>query len=159
MGISKYLNKEKEATGGLVFIMVSLLMAMALTWSTTLARDTTSSSVAKSVSQQIATECLASQYIHNAGNSSGGTTTFASLTSTSSDVIDPLDQFNSIMHNYKLMAPNSRCESFTWTYNKTSKTFKIDFGTYRSTASWHAFNIVDSDLINPGETYAVIESS
>ena len=134
--LEEYLNRDVPATGGLLFIVTSMFLAVSLVFGTTLAKETTSRSVAKSVEQQIAIQCLASCYINNEDpfEIRDGNRTFKKLGANGTE-IDPLAQFNTAMHGYNLMAPQSNATDIAmgYTRGKTSKstTFTLQCGEYK----------------------------
>lgn len=150
------LNEEVPATGGILFIVTSIFLAVALMWGVTLAKETTSSSVARSVSQTISLECLASCYINNVPTSSWNSNHVFSKISKNGQNINPLEQFNNAMHSYNLMRASDSCKEVRMKYNKgaTNKdtTFTLQFGSYKVMGNW-----VSQSTIQPDAVKSVIE--
>ena len=101
-----FLNADRRGTGGLLFMFVSIVMALTMVLTITYVRASTARSVAESVEHTIALQCLASCYTHpnkyNDENFWTGNREFESITETGQP-IDPLQQFNDAMVTYRLM--------------------------------------------------------
>lgn len=103
-----FLQSNRHGTGGLLFMFVSIVMALTMVLTITFVRMSTARSVAESVEHTIALQCLASCYTHpdkyNNENYWTGNREFDSITE-SGQPIDPLKQFNDAMVTYHLMSP------------------------------------------------------
>lgn len=106
---SKFLNSERDGTGGLLLLITSSMLAFMMIFTITLIRVSTARSVAESVEHTIALQCLASVYSHPAEYPTEQTwtanTTFPSVSKTGT-AIDPLQQFNDTMKSYHFMKTN-----------------------------------------------------
>lgn len=138
-----YLNKEREGTGGILFLNVSVILAVCLVLTVTFIRESTSRSVAETVESTIATQCLASCYTNQGKYGSegywegvGSETTFKSTSKKGAD-FNPLNTFNETMKHYHLMKDNERAGQTSGESKKFSAEWKRK--DYKdSNGNWHA---------------------
>lgn len=178
----KLLNTEREGTGGLLFIVVSIMLTFMLVTCFTLARLITTRSVAESVEHTIALQCLASCYINPVDNGLTTTTTehaygseatFAPISGNGHGIeIDPTEQFNNIMTELHLMRDGTDwsgevglssgtkqalyrkyTKDSAEGYTKGQATFTLQMQPFIAFNSW--WNI--TDIVQPKATTVVIE--
>lgn len=141
--VKNNLCAEKKCTGGLLFLVVSSIIAFMLVFCVLLMKATMTRSVAESVEHTIALECLASCYIDPGGNQIVGETshswhgapTFRSLSGVRTKDINPVEQFNTIMKNLHLMAGavEGSTNNVNITYNKNTNGSSAGYGNNQAT--------------------------
>lgn len=161
--VKDYLERDRSAAGGLVFIFVTMILALTMIITITFIRASTARSVAESVEHTIALECLASIYTHPDIYDGDQTWTsnhvFESINSSGS-TIDPLNQFITVMQEYNLMRSDERAgfasgDSEIFIYMRYIEadedsngypTFEIQIGNWVCFDSWwdHVFKITPS---------------
>lgn len=122
-----FLKRDRNGTGGLLFIFTSMALAFMMICSITFIRASTARSIAESVEHTIALQCLASCYTHptkyNDYNQWTSNKTFDAVSDSGSD-IDPLQEFNNLMMSYKLIDPSKPATKISMVYDKKGNVYR-----------------------------------
>lgn len=136
-----YLKQERRGTGGLVLMASTIILTIAMCFTTALCRVASARDIVENVENTVALQCLSSCYI-------GGSASFAGNTSTNPDsalntykkvvnrtkngnniftVIGTNGMGTDILHQYGLLEKDKSITSAYVEYNKAKKSFTLQF--------------------------------
>lgn len=141
----KYLQQQRGGTGGLLLMASSIILTIALCFTTALCRVASARDITENVENTIASQCLSSCYLYKEGeftSTNPTDTTFKKVNkSNASSDFSAEELANNILNQYGFVANGERVQVAYMSYESKSK------GTPTFTIQLKPFKIADIKVL------------